>query len=807
MRRVLYYLFWFLLLGALVIWWLKPLAWWHSLGANNYDLREDQRSSITYLLDANESLSFKIPSFTHKLKFIFTANLPADIPLEQSVTDLRYSVEYELLDRSNRVIARKIYHLRSAYLLFLDQNDSFVEKSFYFTTTLRPSLGEHMVVNLSNYPQASTIRFRLHHKESRIVDVVMRSYHLETIEQQKQNIKWERIPLKRRQYLARGNIYDTTFMNREEQHQLISAYWRPNGALGVEGKDYQIRRLVVSDWENIEPYSQFRPAIYADDRLHATRYLMEGNYTMEIEAVQKGETNATLNLYTPLKLLRSQNLSLTPQKKIRIALNREQAGVVEVQSDQSVAIKIYEANTSKLLSLPPLFSTEYYDINQTQKINYHFHTPHSRLMRLECYAANETNATLGVSLKDEKGRVVAKGEHNLSFILAHYHYRDDFIPLSEPKAFYFMLSDRVKSVEVESNSSLIVRLSQRSPRIAYPLYSFNTYEEPDYPRLPTWFPLKAADANQSVALFKQPKPPLPNPFILSGFYDYEQLYPTQIWRGYAQLVKRRFGDEALRSQSWSSLYSKVLLDGSPIVFHDKAGVTTLTPTLFYQGAKPQKVTLYQEGKALISKYLWHATGSWVLPKMQTNYPYHLELNATQTKLELVLDQTNYPYHLESNATQMPTLYLSHTADGKEHYLKRTFMLFDRALSFEVSKGEHNTTLSIQLATSSGDEVNATEFQALFEPISSPMHTLFSTWSFQSYQLFAKSNDERSINLTNPQEVLNLSNTLYLPLGENIPQGNYRITLYPPKEYKRFYLFVSRIALGAKAQAKLSKEQP
>ena len=796
MRKLLRYLLGLIVAITLFIWLANPMGWWESLQAKNYSSDENERSSITYLLDSSKWLVFKKPSFSHKLKFIFTANLSPNLKIIENISDLRYSVSYEVLDSKGRVLATKTYHLRTAYLLFLDNKQQIIKKSYYFNNNLKPSLGEHMILDLTPYPEADKVRLKLNSKESRIVDVAIRSYHLETITQQnKQHIKWERISKDRKEYLARGNIYNSTLMTQQEKNLLISSYWRPNGPLGIEDKAYRTRRLVISDWENIHPYSDIKPVLYSDANLSATRYLNEGNYTLEVTPLAHGDTNLSIKRYDTLKLLSHQNHQLQ-ESSTRIALQHSHDGIVEIESNQSVKIEIIENQSNQRLYLPSLFSNSYYDINQTQPIRYRFYTPKERLLQLECYALSdfnqsEQNSTLQFLLRNHQGKLIKSIENNITLLPSHYDYRDDFKALTQPSKLYIQISKEVASVDIVSHTkALIVRLSTRSRHIAYPLYSFNAYEAPEYPFLPSWFPIEPDNSsnimNQQTKLYKQPKPPKPNPFIQSGLYDYEQIFPKGSWRGYTQLLERKFGFDAIRSQSWSTLYAKVDANNSTFVFNDKRAVVNIAPQLIYHDLRerPQTLTIYQDNKAIVSKKLYRSTGSIQLPPLLSDHSYSLDIN------------------LSSKAN----LYLSHTSNGSKLYNKRTFIAFDKPLSFEVSKDAIDSTLNLQLATPHQSESNATEFFATIKKIDNNTNETKSSWSYQSYHLFANTKHQKSINLTNPKEPLHISNSLYLSLGENLAKGRYSVTLYPPKDQKIYYLFISHLTLGKEARVQLSKEK-
>jgi len=793
MRKILRYILWLSLLTLLLIIWLNPLGWWNNIQSKNYHTDENTRSSITYILESSQWLNFTIPSFTKQIKFIFTANLKGEVDTSENISNIRYSVTYYIVDEKGKVLLSKVHHLRASYLFYLYKNHTLVQKSFYLKSNLKPTTSENIFIDLLRFPAATKIYIKLNHKEDRIADVGIRSYHLESVPKHKQQIKWERLSKSKRIYIARGNIYQPSLMTRQEKALIVSSIWKPNGPLGIEGDSYYTRRLfILKDSDDMHPYIPIMPIIYADKNLSATRYLPEGNYTISINSLEKNTVDVLVKSYNNTHLLKQQSYTLNKQETF-LDFNQSEDGMIELESNQSIEIKIYTHKEKVEMYLPALHAFDYYDINQTHPIRYRFHTKSERYIQLECYSHTDLNSTLKIIMKNSEGKTIQILKPQVEMLTSRYDYRDIFLPLSQLSNFTMLVSDDIDTIEISSKEPLIIRLASRSPRVPYPLYSFKKETQPDYPRKPRWFPLRPEDftkpyvKERRVKLYKQPKPPQINPFIATGFYNYEQLYPLHEWRGYALLLKRKLAQQAIRSQSWSALYSKIdLSKNHNITFYSKTGLKQVTPQLFYKKLNPhiQTVKLYDKDRLISTHKLYPSSGSIILPSIDTNTSYHLE----------------------TNTSRETDLYLSHTIDGTEHYTKRTFLSFTKPMHFRVKKDSTYSSIGIQLAS----PYKMSKTLSLFVEISDmndSKNQIITKRTYKKYQLFADSKQLEALNITYPKQELHSSDMLYLTLGENLVNAEYyTITIYPPKELEHCYLFVNHITLGQKSRIQLNKEK-
>jgi len=756
-------------------------------------LKEDARSSVTYLLSESNWLTFSIPSFTSQLKFLSTANLlPADLDNAEESSDIRYSIEYELLDGSGGVLLSKVHHLRTAFLLFKDDNQSYKRKSFYLDSPLQPTMSETFNLALHNHSDAVKVRMKLHSKDSRIEDVGIRSYHLEKTSQHRKKLTWERMSEKKQEYLARGNVFSAPYLTQPEKQNLVSVLWRPNGPLGIENDDYKSRRLfILNESGGLHPYIQTQPKLYADARLHVSRFLKKGKYTITVTPISLVPSSIKLNYYIDKTLKHEDEYTMDKTSKL-LHFESEEDGVIEIKSDQAISIRIQDESSRSPLDLPPVIARDYYKIDINNTIHYNFFSARKRFVRIECRSSEVENAFINIKMKDIDGKIVDTLKKRLTFTPSKYDYIEPFVPQSEPFYFYLPLSEDVNSLDIASKLPIALRLSSRSSSVPYPLYSFSSDERPEYKRLAGWFSVRPEKFNElkikerEIALYKQIRPPMLNPLIKEGKYHYEQLYPNGQWRAHEILLVRPLGAQFIRSQSWRSLYAKVSSKKkNRLVFKDDTGLKYTTPRLIYQKAevKPEDITVYLDNVVVLRKTLYARSGVLNLPAVSTRKPYTLHFKGGKNV----------------------DLLISNTSDSSQLYLKRQFIAFDKPMHFSFEKRGDDESIGLQLAVDAKEGSDALKFGIDLQAEQSFKNLSYASLSFNTYRAYADISQQKAGKITYNNQTLSVSDPIYTALGENLKPGRYMITVYPPKGVSKSYLYINHIALDKRAKTRINKE--
>jgi len=252
-----------LLLGLL--WWRGGALWQHVFPNDSrpsdahVEQLEAATARFTYKLDAEAWTLFAIPPGATSLRVATNANLPSALETAPDA-EWRYAVSYELLDAQDRVQAQRVYHQRSRITRHADLNTQEVSPAaFYLDAPLTPADTRTFVVDLAGFPAASRARFRLHAKDEAVQEVALSLYTRAPLSEHQADYLWRRLPDEQKQGLAKGLAYSMAFLEPSEQLQLLKNRWQALGPKGIEGEDYQARKLYTLD--EIEPEDTSAPTL------------------------------------------------------------------------------------------------------------------------------------------------------------------------------------------------------------------------------------------------------------------------------------------------------------------------------------------------------------------------------------------------------------------------------------------------------------------------------------------------------------------------------------------------------------------
>jgi len=802
MRKIMRKLFFFGFIIALFIGIFQPQEWLEEDEKSKYTrLANGARNKITYLMSQKEWILFSIPSFATQLKFLSTANIRPHIDDEEALKQIRYSLVYEFLDKNNKVLFHKEYHFRTSFVRFQDKEGTFVEKNFYVDTPLHPNSSQALFLSLKEHKDASQIRLKIQSKDPFVVDVGIRSYYLEPTSPSRRKTTWKRMSKERKSHLARGNVYEVSHLTAQEKYQLVSALWKPNGPIGIKDKAYRVRRLFIHpDPDNIHPYVPFVPTIYSDENLSASRKLPEGNYSIELRNLSKNtldkndyNNSVFLTLYQDVLKVHSRHYQIQSKSKT-IDINLDSEMLLDINSSQALSIVIKDKAKQEILNLPPLISSEYYKIEANQSIHYDFYHPHLRFLRIECRSHEDNVSTLSLQMKTSLGKIKEE-TYTIHFEPYRYDYIKPFIAQSKAFYLYIALPKDIKSLSLSPSSPMLLRLSTRSQTMLYPIYSFSKDRQKDFKRLLPWFTLRPRNFDTEIlsmnktSLYKQPPPPSINPFIALGHYAYEQLLPQERWYGHSLLLKRPLGENYIRPQSWSSIYAKLDTNRSNnIIFQDDVGRKEVLASLLYINHSPSLFPseIYLNN-ALLLRHVLHGTSAPIaLPPLPLKQKHILDFSQTK--------DTDF--------------FINYFAKSKEVFLKRKFIAFDKKFHFRFYKSHALESLGFQLAMNKYEDnasLLVSSFRVQISHTAQANHQAYFSYSFRNYILHADTTQEEALHISAKNTSLSLSSPLYLKLGENLPIGEYTITVCPPQIPYKTYLFVNHLILDEKANTRITKE--
>lgn len=795
MRKLIRNLFWITIVLMIVFTYFDPLSYLKLFQFTNKEERnigKPMESKPTYLISQDNWLTFEIPTYAKKLKFLSTANLIPDIENMKDLKNIRYSLEYEFYNKNNKLINSNTYHFKTAYVQFQDDNNTLVRKSCYLDVPLRPNVSQTFFISLKNSLDATKVRIKIKSKDFRIVDVGLQSYFLEETPEDRRDIIWERMSQKKKKHLSLGNIYTTSYMSEDEKRNLVSSLWRPNGPIGVEGEDYQIRRLYgLTELENISPCIDVQPDFYADENITATRYIKQGRYDIVLKPMTEYNSSVVLKYYVGKLPVDIKRYTLDNKDKT-VFFESSEDGLLEINSSKGIAIHVKDNLTQESLDLPPIISSDYYKLDDNHTIDYNFFSSKKRFIRVECRSSHIQSALLTMILKDKNNKNIKTIHKAMEFIPSRYDYIKSFVPQSKPYFIYLEIPSAVSSIRLSSDQEISLRLATRGESMVYPIYSSAQENKSCFDKLSSWFTIRPLNFNQlpykdmKITLYKQPATPVVNPLIEQGKFEYEQLFPYERWRGHTLLLKRPLDDNYIRSQSWKSIYTKVSsTKKTQLSFKDDIGLKETVPTLLYHHTQEQPipVSIYLDGELVEHKILKSPSGSMTLPITSLKTSHTLEFGQSK----------NIDY------------YISNTSHKSDVYYKRNFISFDAPVKFKIKKCYPEESIGFQLAAEGEGPSTVLPFNVNLDFNTSTAIEAYQSYTFKKYRLEAEISNQKVMHITNHNKPLSVAEPMYLNLGENLPVGEYTMTVYPPDNSSTNYLFVNHLILNKNAKIRMSKE--
>ena len=107
----------------------------------------DAKISLCYNLEKERWTQFELPRATNRIKVITTANISKQAAYDAK-TPMNYALEFQLLDKKNKLIKSGVYHHHTSITQYGDpaQGRSYTS-SYYFDQPLVPGDGRLMVLD------------------------------------------------------------------------------------------------------------------------------------------------------------------------------------------------------------------------------------------------------------------------------------------------------------------------------------------------------------------------------------------------------------------------------------------------------------------------------------------------------------------------------------------------------------------------------------------------------------------------------------------------------------------------------------
>ncbi len=738
-----------------------------------------------FTLEDNKTLRFDIPNFSDYVKFIFTPNISLNNQNIENISNLYSTVKYSIYN-DNKLLETKIFTFKSNYIRYIDSNATIVKPILYDDSNLTPTSSTSLKLNLNRFKKVTNINFETVSKDKNIVDISMRGYFIERNSKSKVKKIWGHLPLSKKIILFKDNVYPLYYISQAEKSIRLQALWKPNAPVGILGKSYHLRNMLKrKNMQGISPVVYVQPVIYSDSNITATRYLNSGNYKIYIKDAQKRVGDIELSLYNTHDIISDNNYSLSFVKTHPIDLNLSQPVIVAISSNTPISYMIEDSNKKQNLYLPAQTSS-YYQIDSNQSINYQLLQTSNRVIKIECRSSSLKKSILKIALKDKNGKILKVLEQNLSFEASKYDYLDNFHIVSKPVYYILPLSDDISTINLSASSSILAKIYSRNFEIPYPLYTNKSYSDTSYTTLPKWFTLRPQQFSLSSIkrireyIYKQIKPPVISTYTQQGLYSYQPIYPIDnIWHGYSILQSRLKDTAYIRQKSWSSIYAQIKNDDN-ITLHSEVNASPISAKviIIQKTKKDANISVSLDNIKIIDTKINSRVNIFDIDDISTIKKYRVSISTEPKDSDI-------------------KVFISNTALKNRTFIQKSFILFDKALHFEVEKSsDMNESIKIEFAIKKSNE-SGSLYKSSIDIDGNLYKTtkLYNRFTFDKYLAFFTGSKTKAYILNDKAKELNCSKPVYIPLGDNLRESNYSLTLYPYRYNKDIYINITHIGLG------------
>ncbi len=666
------------LIGRLLCWGvivLLLLVGWQQFnrlfsgGVGHEPLVGEEESSIAYHLERGQWITFPLLPADRLLRLLGNAELPPGHARQVTQEEeWLYAIEWRLVDGAGGVVADGVRHYRSRLTLLSTDEDGWLPFNYYLPTGSQPLDGRASLINLDGYPEVEQIQLRLVAPKPPVSGVVVRLYRQELVARHKIAYRWQRMGAPQRERLARASIYPVELLREEERDQLLSRRWLPVGPRGVDGVDYRSQRIYrPADREELlfEPPSP--PAgrvVHPDQLLILPLPLADGVYRLEWQQplpTAAGERQ-------PLSI-EWYGVPATIQRQWQAAWQGDSGqfeaslanGRLLVSTAEQLVVRLlrWEGEEWRDVTPPTRWARLYGSVwrengaqQERSTIRYRIEGQPGAALRIDLRRRLDrpTVATAAYRLLDGNGRQLVGGELALASFASRLERPADgeMAPLSEPLRHHLLLPVAARSLELQLPAghygAAYSRLIELPRRLLLPAVVGEEDLE-GWGNLPAWYPLRPddegalRDRGDSLLISLQSSPPEVDPELLAGRYDWQSYLPEGDWRG-RQLLIPAFDRQQRAGSEGSRLFELPrLVDGSShggrFDFVPVAGLAR--PALYYQRLAGQRLELQilLDGEQLDRQRLGAASGLLDLPPV-TPGRHQIEVKSLEGRARLLL---------------------------------------------------------------------------------------------------------------------------------------------------------------------------
>lgn len=785
MRQLWQFALFFVFAGLLFLSGLPQWLWrlQQSTQTQDIDRFEAYRDHIGYVIDREQWTTFALPPGVDQVRLILTATVVAEdapAPGER----VAFVVRGEALGSGNDVLDQFDHHFLTRRT-FGTRSQQVLPTNRYESDQLVALDRRSESFQLGSGIATSAVRFKLTEGDVRVRDVVARVYVPQRFSGSREQVTWARMTIEERRRAARASTLDHRFLSADEMRNVVRAQWQPVGPSGVENRDYRIRRVFSLDDYDQRPLATEkqlpgdvllagpgRTATFAlpteAGSLRLSAAALPGAGLTRAPIVQAADPSLRLWFYPEGRLPGERWGTFRPGQPF--AKDHGGGGLLAVRSQQVYTLTATYANHTlpSTETLLPLVAAT------AEPLSFYIHgaADQAQPFRLNTFAFSDpetgqpftpTAKLRVVAMNGQQSKTVFNS--TIAVVDSAYHFtaRADFLTrvgVTDP--IYLQLPPDTREVQVYAEPRLWVAAAVRPAGLPYTQHSDFAEEmaENEATDIPAWFLVDAPNladrrAQQEVRLVRHMREPRPrNALLASGNYVVVVLEPERAPLGRHIYVRQQL-DEPYQRESAALLYSPIPAN---------------------QSVQPQ--------------WLWPVSGT-AAPRLL----YDVSSNNTAgQQLTLWIDEQRHqqvqvsgqgtvhlgplPPSTHSLRVDAPThakLYLNHQMPTGSYLLAYfAHRLAQQPLAYPVEKRDDEPLTVSGRFFSAADQPSSLRLQ--ITPVEARRRQVARGYTLaeRRYKLVP---DPTPAAFSLPAAALNRGTPFYATLNEDLPPGDYRISLW------------------------------
>ncbi len=779
---------------ALVVWFSWPQLVLLEQGLRGKALPREHLdaafTSIGYVLDRERWTRFPVNPALQTLKVLTNATIPIQASSETTDVEWAYAIEMQFLDANGVVIRDHTNYYRSRVTWYQDDRfDEPVTSSFYVDPAIQPTDGRMSMISLRGLSAARSVRVRIAAMDPGIRDVVLRLYEPEQVPPHKLAVAWNHLSTEQKRSLARGNVYSYDLLTEAERKNLVRRHWVGIGPSGVANQHYVTRKVYtfreIQGEELSPPVVPF--GVYIGENRHGMIPVPARGGTLRLvfSAVSEWQPDNASEASVLLRWMdpggRVSREFTVPWLSMETAFEQHfDAGTIEIISPRAGAVRVYllqqdgtaQEVTPEYPYLAVYLASQYaveYGVNHVGDAPTVMRFD-LRSIRLE----GEPVACDGAdyALLNDEGEVIQQGRMAVN---------------SEP-SYYDMLTGRWASSQVSDSRRHYLWLPAEVSRVRFssvcPI-SVNGYDRPhgfiwkthvpdDYEvaktldlkkRIPGWFSVRPLNLKELllhnriplVQVQIHPRRHQDIQQLMAGIYHWQDYMPQNRNRARWLLVPRE-SPLPPRKQSLAGFYMH-LAGGEARAIHMDSETGSMRPNLIFMrpSGKAEHIRLWMDNRLYYETDIAGRLGELRLPRINAGM---------------------HRFRLEAAAETQ--VYISHADAIEQVYIKRmAHPLGGQPLRFVIDKrpGEHNKVLSARLFMPAGLQQPA-QVRVSVQGVRRQLLQDLAGWTFTEriFVLRAPESPQRVPVLGKAGQYMNIGQSFYIPLRDDLPAGRYTIEL-------------------------------